>query len=395
MGTVRDYVSGGALLPIDLFPPRDIDSNEIYQLLYSVACCEKCTKDVVALLRGSVTSTSISSLTTTSPMGLSAEQVLHLIYRSRFLGIEENVDIYHSLYYQEKMPEFILVMMRDTKAYSDLKCKISHRSYADSNIERNIMEGIRLRVTDGRGVRDLLDPYLRCGSAMLDEEELIAVIMFGTRSILKKVRRGHSKHYYYCQIWSLVAYASFLTYMPSWRVLGLEELVTLSVSAYMNETIYEILRQMKRREEDMWALPRVLLRGNTSVIEDNHWWQSTTLEYGGGGEGRGLKMYTVSLRSEGGKVQYVCGNGVTYSYYMLLLIIVHRFIFTYDREYLIESLLRLVEVEEVSLDYLNTYTTRPAIHDLIVPPDIFHSRDREVRVDPNEVFQGRQGFVEG
>lgn len=384
MSSVRDYLSGGALLPVDIFPLRSVDSNEVYQILYSVACCKRCTMDVIGLVKECLRpAQSLSS--TPSRMGFSAEQILHLIYRCSFLYKNAMFDVYYTLYYSEASTCYNINLIADTRAYSDLRYKVSRRSYADSNISRNVMEGIRLRVTDGKDLRDMTDHYHRCGSPMIDEEELIAIIMFGKKRHLKKIRKGYQRRYYYIKIWSLTAYVSLLTYMPSWRVLGLEELIVLSISSYMNISTFGILRKMRQRDEDMWSLPRVLLRKECVVIEDMHKVQSMIVEYESGDK-NGKRRYTVCLRSDGTRAQYECGNGVRYSYYTLLLIIVHRFIFTYDREYLIKTLCRLTNVDQASLDYFDIPTTCNPIHDLITPPDIFLFMDREAHIDPDEVF---------
>lgn len=384
MSIIRDYVPGGALLPIDLFPPREIKSNEIYQLLFSVACCRWCTRDVIKIVGAHIKNSSLL-LRVLSPI-----QILHLIYRCSFLKVKGNIGMYFSLYFPDEMMPNIQSLMCTSEIYSDLRYKILCKHPANRRIERNIMEGISLRVTNGRDLKKLLNRYSRYESDTLDEEELIALITFGKRSYLRKVRRVYGRKDYYQGMWSLMICASFLTYPPSWKVLGLEEIVVLSISAHMNTSMYGEWRRSPQREMDMWTLPRILLRGSESansvrcatIIVDDYQGQSMTLQYCYGGRDR----YTVSLREDEGKVQYVCGNGMTYSYYMLLFIIVKRFIFTYDREYLIDSLLRLVNVEETSITYLDTPTTHPPIHDLICPPDIFHSKDKDVRIDPQEVF---------
>lgn len=47
---IRDYILGSPLLSIDLFPSRSISINEIYALLYSIACCHHCTMEVLSIV---------------------------------------------------------------------------------------------------------------------------------------------------------------------------------------------------------------------------------------------------------------------------------------------------------------------------------------------------------
>lgn len=388
MGTVRDYMSCGALLPIDLFSPRVIDSNEIYQMLYSVACCKKCTEDVVSLLRRYIRPLHPLLSMTSSPMGLSAEQILHLIYRCRFFEVEENVDVYYSLYFPEGYPQFIHTLILRTQIYRDLRYKVSSRSYEDSRPENSISEGIKLRVTDGKDMRNLVSPQIRYGEVPLDGEELIAVIMSGKRSYLKRVKRMYGTMLYYRRTWSLISYALFLSYPPSWRVLGQEEMVVLSMSTYMRVGVFAFLPKIRKREEELWALPRMLLQRECRLLSEEEGQRITILYEGKNGDLP--RKYTICLKkNDKGEIEYMCGNSVTYSYYMLLVIIVKRFIFTDDREYLANALLQLIDVEEESIIYLDTLTALPPIHDLITPPDIFHFKDKDpimIPADPHQIF---------
>lgn len=360
MCIIRDYLPGGALLPTDLFPPRDVDSNEVYQILYSVACCTQCTRDVLDAIDhfGSIDQFGLSP----HSLDLSPEQKIHLSFRYKFLGnAEGRRTLYNYLHISSKFLDADII--EGANIYRTVHDFIFRNEYG-INSAYIVLEGMKLRVSEGRYLDDKSGRFGTYGLFSVFDT-LDAVIIFGRRRDMKRLKKILGKVVYYVRVSETVQRASHLNFAFPGSSLGMEEMILLSIQTYI---------LLQRGEEtvhlfrDMWALPSRLLREHCDVREEMDCSEEHrfTLIYRGG-------TYTVGIRrgeSDGknmGKVRYTCGNGVQYPYFALLFIIANRFLFTYDRDYILE-ILRVQLLVNIS-EYFDTPSTLPPIHDLICPPD--------------------------
>lgn len=346
---IRDYVSGAALLPTDLFPSRDIDSNEIYQILYSVACCVKCIGDVLNLLEGF----------TSSRLGLSPDQKVHLLFRYEFLKNQEEDK---TLSKDSNISPFTdwRISINDTYIYKEVKRLISRDERHDPIW--TVSEGICLRVSDGTYLDDRAPGLLKESRFNSTPWSIDVVAIFGSRRDMRRIKRVLGWDMYYIKIWETIPRGSYVVCeSPS---LGLEEMIILSMGSYGIIQGGTHPSQTQSFMRDIWALPCKLLRKYCDVIEEtnNDYEYGISLLYEG-------KRYTVGIERNDitRKVIYICGNGVHYPYLILLLIIAKRFLFTCDRDFIISMLEAELGIDTIS--YLDTPTALCPIHDLVNPPD--------------------------
>lgn len=376
MEVVRDYLPCGALLPTDLFPSRTVTTNEIYQTLYSVACCERCTRDVLCLL-----------INDREFIPLSKVQILHLIYRCQFLKNDANLQIYRGILIFPGDPLNTVDMIKSTSIYSSIKFATCAGSHYNHNLIKTIEEGIKLRVA-GRHHIDVMVKRID-ESCIVSVDDLMIVILFGRRAVnarycrdVKAIRRVFGAKEYYHHVISIRYTCSILGYEPALRNLGLEEMIVLSLMEY-DLFHFPPARGLFGGMAHMWILPRRILQENCDIIYETHSVSSTgvTIEYG-----TERKQYTMHMESrrytdasgvEKTKVMYICSNGVEYSYMMLLLIIAKRFLFTYDRDHIINIILKVCTPDQIALEHLDipSSISTSALRDLICPPDVFSSLD--------------------
>lgn len=359
MAIARDYLPGGALLPIDIFPPREINTNEVYQLLYSVACCSICTGDVIRLIRRLPTYT-ISLI-------VSRIRILHLLERYRILRMEGEQKELISLCNSMGIDTSTRNLITSSQIYFDVYHSIFTNGH--TQLYRNVVRsGVILRTfAQGKYMKDVI-----CNNTSMEVNRefgiIDSVIIFGRRRDMKKLRKVYGAKEYYSEICKMTSRTSYLDFRISFSTLGLEEMIVFSTGTYSRllEGYEAPIRNIIMGR--MFSFPKKILRENCEINEeiDGVGEKSITLTYEG-------KKYTVGIQGDPAfrRVVYRCGNGVTYSYYMLLLIIVHRFIFTYDRDFLVRFIRGKIKVDQQTLLYFSTPTTRPAIHDLICPPDVF------------------------
>lgn len=380
MATVRDYVAGGALLPTDLFPPREVDTNEAYQVLYSVACCVECTGDVVRIVRELPTYT-ISLI-------VSRIRMLHLLERYRFLGNEGDQKEFASLCNSMGINTLPVELAKSTQIYNDIR-DLRLRDITPRFCSDIIVGGVLLRTSEGEYMKNVLLDRIASllGARLLGR--LDSVIIFGRRRDMKRLRKAYGATDYYTQICVMAFRSSYLNMVHPYPTLGMEEMIVLSIGTYRNFLSGHSNITSCKSMLCMFSLPLRVLRGRVQqdlsmfvekgktsvrslqrcVIHEHIYGsneQSLTLTYEG-------KRYTVRLwRDEvSGRIVYGCGNGITYSYCMLLLIIIHRFIFTYDRDFLIKFISQYIVVDQETKLYFDTPNSRPPIHDLIIPQNVF------------------------
>lgn len=353
MCIVRDYLPGGALLPIDLFPSRDVDSNEIYQILYSVSCCNICTQDVIEATKGF--SPSIQSL------GISEAQRIHLVARCDLLGNKNGLKGF-SKHYNTEVNSSYKKMIQNTSIYRKLRSLIFRPGYITS-VSSVVLRGISLRVNETHLGRILN------GQHHINEIDIDSVSLLGRRRDMRTMRKKLGRDRYYGFIRQSVHRASYIRSLPENTALGLEERIILSMETHnltLREEGEDILIRLYLY--DLWELPSSLLRGGCNVRKEIDYpdRQMFILFY----EGKEYNV-VVERRNNPPRIIYTCGNGTEFSYFTLLFIIAHRFLFTYDRGYLIRILRMRCEPSDKVLEYLSTPSTHPPIHDLICPPSLF------------------------
>lgn len=354
MGIIRNYLPGGALLPIDIFLQRRVTIDETYQLLYSVACCEECTEDVITIIRK--LPTRVISLI------VSRIRVLHLRERYEFLGNPVSQKELDHLCVSTGINHSVISQRTLDQIHNDTGYSMFGRDAPCFDI---IMSGVKMRVSEGMYMKDMLE--ISSLGGMRVRWNLDAVIIFGRRRDMKRIRKYYGAREYYDQIYLIAINSSYLIFKTKLPTLGLEEKIVLSFGAYRN-LLEGHGTHPRFNMISMFSLVVEILWNNHMDSEsvDDIDEQRVILTYEG-------KRYSMRLgRDEvSGKIVYECGNGVTYSYIMLLLITTHRFLFTYDRDVLINYISRHIGVDQGTQLYLDTPTTRPAIHDLICPPDVF------------------------
>lgn len=359
MEIVRDYLPGGALLPTDLFPSREVDTNEAYQLLYSVACCSHCTEDVMRVIR-KLPPYLISVI-------ISQIRVLHLLMRCGFLGGDQKE--MNAFCVSMGINTSIAFLIKSSQIYNDVRDLILQGE--DKQLSYDIIrDGVLLRISEGAHMADMEEETTLKEVRLLGK--LDAIIIFGKRRDMKRLRKTYGVEEYYRQIRLMAVHTLYLNSRIKFPTLGLEEKIVLSIGAYRNLLAGHESIIPRYSMESMFSVVREILLDNhvANEIIDGAEEQSAILTYEG-------KRYTVGIRKDNisGKVFYACGNGVTYSYCMLLFIIVHRFIFTYDRDFLIKFISEYIIVDEETALYFDIPTSRPPIHDLIIPRDVFSGND--------------------
>lgn len=361
MRIVRDYLPGGALLPTDLFPERSIDSNEIYQILSSVSCCKWCTKDVMDLVSRFAPSPDI--------LGLSPEQELHLMCKYDHMNNMEGFEVVTSYLYENFSSESYESIIGATSTRNILSLLIFRRDYAHTStyvVFRGIMARISGKYFQSSG-----------SEVVFDEVGIDSLFLFGRRRHMRRMKKEHGRNIYYGWLFNSVYRASYMRSLPSNDTLGLEEKIILSMATYYlilheGEPTAGPLPLSHPHLHDIWELPSKLLREGCNVRGENDFpdAQGFTLLYEG-------KEYTVGVekRNNPTRVVYTCGNGVEYPYLALLFIITERFLFTYDKDYILDILGVKINPSDKAQEYLSTVTTLPPVYDLICPPDALSSTE--------------------
>lgn len=384
MELIRDYLPCGAFLPTDLFPSRTVTTNEIYQALYSVACCEICTRDILSLIPK------------VNLFLMNEAQTLHLMYRCQFLKSDANIQIYTEMLFFPENSKEICNMIRSTSIHSLIVWGTCRGSYFE-NVSEIVIEGIKLRVSRNHYIESIIKRVDE--SYYLSVTDLRIVLLFGERRDMRAIRRATGIGEYYYHIACVRYSSSILRYAPAISNLGLEEMIVLSMMEY-KLLHFPPAGGLYGSMDHMWSLPRKILQENCHIKDDRTLSSlnpnmTITVEYG-----PGRKQYTLSMESrryvdvtgvEKERAVYICGNGVEYSYLALLLVIAKRFLFTYDRDYIISVMMKICTLDDIALHHLDTPSSDllPPVHDLICPPDIFTSCDSMDDINSN-LFQGKR-----
>lgn len=436
LAIIRDYIFGHFLLMSDLFPKRDFTLHEAYSLLYSVACCHRCTKEVMGLLRKckikSVPQRTVRDIIREideedEKMDVPIGGRFNMNYMGKFYNDSltcryvtmknmKSLDLLHG-----ELTKMNAVFIGDMKS---MIVRHFHSTPIDSKVARSDTalgmtgdeEKFNIYGVVGRCLRgidttfDEADPtsfggrvfhsrrinlplfsmcvnlLKDCGvgilniggrvSETLPQGPTCNMIMKAIMYVLKgedlvRALRGIRKHFtsgiYYASLWGIVTLPCAQFVQRNERLLmRREDLIISSLSIHDSITMRTYTENITEALYFLWKLPTLLLEKHCTVIDKrilSSNYPSITVDY----EGKNVEL---SLCLVGGEHDnyipaYKYNNATLVPYHLLLYIVADKFVWSYDRDFIVTALRRFHKPEDIATLEATPYEN--PIHHLIVP----------------------------
>lgn len=363
---IRDYILGAQFLFIDLFPKTNISLHEVYMLLSSVACCHQCTKDVFSTLQ----ECTIERVEVVEFRGLPKE-----------FPIEDTSSLVGKKFTMEHMCKYYITMLtcryvrmknlesmnymveimdpRDRAFTIEVRDVILPHGYWKSKEPFNIYR-IAITGTVPPSIEDMLTFSISmvktCGVGILrgrrrglSEEigTILSAILIScvsylhgedVKSGLHHLRRSIDRNTYYRQLGITIAYPRFHV-MRTDLNLRLSDMIYMSMNIFRNICIGAVVANSTYLNF-LWKLPSSVIEKHCKVIgrfeNDEHKSPHMTVVHD-------HSTYHIRLGvipTDSGLLwpAYSYSEGEIISYAILLYIIADRFLWSYDREYILSAL---------------------------------------------------------
>lgn len=416
LSIIRGYIFGHFLLMTDLFPKRDFTLQEAYSLLYSVACCHQCTVEVMTLLRRcKIKNVPERTADGTIPGLMLVDGKVDVPLGKRF-----NMNYMGKLYSDSLICRYVI--MRNMKSFDllhselwkangvfidGMKTLILKNAYGEEEKKINIYEVVRRCIEKVDITYDNADPasfggrvfhssqmnpplltmcvtLLRdCGIGILNrrckypQDEsicrmLVKATIYGLKENelvmgLRSIRKHFANDVYYSCLWDIatIPHLDFV-HRSEHSLMRYEDLIMSSISIHDSIAMRRYTENITEALYFLWKLPAFLLKKDCTVTKENILpsnYPSITVDY----EGKDVELSLCLVAGETNNYipayQY---NGATrIPYHLILLIISNKFIWSYDRGFILKFLGGFHNPDDMATLEKTPYEN--PIHHLIVP----------------------------
>lgn len=378
---IRDYILGASLLSIDLFPKTHISLHEVYVLLSSIACCHECTKHVFSILLkctiGKVEVTEFKTLPIEDTSSLVGKKFTmeHMckyyitMLTCRYVLVKNLTSLNYMLEIMNPRDRSLTASVRDSilpggywKSKEPFNIyRIATMSSAPSSMENILTFSISMLKTCGVGILRSKRRGLSGRIYAILASILISSVSYLHGEDVKRglyyLRRAIDRNTYYRQLGITIAYPRFHALRTDLN-LRLSDMIFMSMNIFRDVCTGTLIVNSIYLNF-LWKLPSSLLEKHCKIIgrleNDEHKSPYMTVMYD-------RTTYHVSLGvipTDSGLLlpAYSYSEKEVISYSILLYIIANRFLWSYDREYILEVLrdiqldTDLAEIDKATYEY--------------------------------------------
>lgn len=407
---IRDYILGAPLLLIDLFPKKNITIHELHILLCSVACCHQCTVEVIDLL----------SDCTLTAIEVREEEETYVDHKDGYLLIGRKFNMEYIPRYYVSLLACKYVLMRNLQSFNYMLervhmkdkpfislvrdnimgeaywkntepfniykvlpestfsvpitelCKFCHAILEICGIEALSSTPITRRKLKNRAMETRIhEGYSYLGHSSEYLPSILASCVTSPdftgeeiRIGLRHLRKAFPRDIYYNSLLRTgsISPESFFT-RPDLN-LRLEDAIVTSMNCYFSISTKEVRPDISRINF-LWRLPSLLLEKHCKVVGrsrgDDNFPHMTVIH--------NHETYHVRmgiLEPAGGEVLlplYSYNQHECISYGNLLFIIAKRFLWTYDREHVLD----ILKSHKLTSDVPDVESMSDPIRYLLVP----------------------------